>query len=126
MTLAAAIRHRGIPLALYHDTQLADEVITHAMPKVRWAYDAALDGHTFESSRVDITLKNGQRFSARCDVALGHPDNAMSLEQRVNKFVDCASAALAPVAKPRAMQIVDAVTRLERLDTIAPLMTLLA
>ncbi len=124
--VAAAIRHRGIPLALYHDTQLADEVITHAMPKVRWAYDAALDGHTFESSRVDITLKNGQRFSARCDVALGHPDNAMSLEQRVNKFVDCASAALAPVAKPRAMQIVDAVTRLERLDTIAPLMTLLA
>ncbi len=124
--VAAAIRHCGIPLALYHDTKLADDVITHAMPKVRWAYDAALDGHTFEASRVDITLNSGQRLSARCDVALGHPDNAMSSEQRIAKFVDCAAAALTPVAKPKAMQIVDAVERLEQLDTIAPLMALLA
>ncbi len=124
--VAAAIRHRGIPLALYHDTQLADDVITHAMPKVRWAYEAALDGHTFEASRVEITLHSGQRFSARCDIALGHPDNAMSSEQRINKFIDCASAALTPVARPQAMQIVEAVARLEQLDTIAPLMKLLA
>ena len=124
--VAAAIRHRGIPLALYHDTKLADDVITTAMPKVRWAYDAALDGHTFEASRVEITLNSGQSYSARCDVALGHPDNAMSPEQRIHKFVDCAAAALTPVARPRAMQIVEAVARLEQLDSIAPLMTLLA
>jgi 2-methylcitrate dehydratase PrpD len=96
------------------------------MPKVRWAYDAALDGHTFEASRVEITLNNGQSFNARCDVALGHPDNAMSSEQRINKFMDCAAAALTPVAKPQAMQIVDAATRLEQLDSIVPLMRLLA
>ena len=124
--VAAAIRHRGIPLALYHDTKLADEVITHAMPKVRWTYDAALDGHTFEPSLVEITTHGGQRFSARCDVALGHPDNAMSLEQRIGKFLDCASAAAIPVAGPQAMQIVDAVAALDRADSIEPLMHLLA
>lgn len=124
--VAAAIRHRGIPLALYHDTQLADEVITTAMPKVRWAYDAALDGHTFEASRVEIMLNNGQHYSAHCAIALGHPDNAMPAEQRIGKFIDCASAAAKPLGKPQAMQIVDAVARLDQLDTIEPLMRLLA
>ena len=124
--VAAAIRHRSIPLALYHDTQLADDVITHAMPKVRWAYDAALDGHTFEASRVEITLNSGQRYDARCDIALGHPENAMTAEQRIGKFIDCAAAAATPVGKSQATQIVDAVARLDQLDAIEPLMRLLA
>ena len=124
--VAAAIRHRGIPLALYHETALADDVILNAMPKVRYIYDASLNGHTFEAARVEITTAGGQHYSARCDVALGHPDHPMTLDQRIAKFVDCAAAALTPVTKPQALQIVDAVARLERLDTIAPLMRLLA
>ena len=124
--VAAAIRHRGIPLALYHDTALADDVITHAMPKVQWQYEATLDGHTFESSRVAITLTDGRTLEARCDVALGHPDNPMSADQRIGKFIDCAAAAANPLAKPQAMQIVDAVDRLDKLDNIEPLMRLLA
>jgi 2-methylcitrate dehydratase PrpD len=124
--VAAAIRHRGIPLALYHDPKLADEVVTTAMPKVRWQYDAALDGHTFEPSRVEIVAANGRRFSAQCQVALGHPDNAMTLEQRTGKFLDCASAAATPVPRQKALEIVDAVARLDRSDDIKSLMRLLA
>lgn len=124
--VAAAIRHRGIPLAIYHDTALADEVIAHAMPKVRWEYDASLDGHTFEPSRVDITLHDGRHFSARCDIALGHPGNPMSLDQRIGKFLDCAAAAATPVGKPQAMKIVEAVAGLEHLDNVDSLMRLLA
>ena len=124
--VAAAIRHRGIPLAIYHDTQLADEVITTAMPKVRWAYDATLDGHTFEASRVQIILNNGQCHATRCDIALGHPANPMSADQRIGKFLDCAAASAKPLPRPEAMKIASAVARLEQLDTIAPLMRLLA
>jgi len=124
--VAAAIRHRGIPLALYHDPKLADEVVTTAMPKVRWQYDPALDGHTFEPSRVEITTANGRRFNAQCQVALGHPDNAMTLDQRTGKFLDCASAAATPVPRQKALEIVDAVTRLDQSDDIKSLMRLLA
>lgn len=124
--VAAAIRHRGIPLALYHDTQLADEVITQSMPKVRWAYDPALDGHTFEATRAEITLNNGQSYSAYCDIALGHPDNPMTNEQRIGKFIDCASAAARPLEKSQALQIVETISRLDQLDTIEPLMRLMA
>ena len=124
--VAAVIRHRGIPLAIYRDTALADEVITAAMPKVRWRYDATLDGHTFEASIADITTTGGQKFQARCDVALGHPANPMSREQRIRKFVDCAAAAVHPIPESQALHIVEAVERLEQQPSIAPLMQLLA
>ena len=124
--VAAAIRHRGIPLALYHDTRLADEVITIAMPKVRWRYDAALDGHTFEASIAEITTVSGQTVQARCDIALGHPGNPMTREQRIGKFVDCAAAAARPLSTSQALQIVEAVEHLDQQSSITPLMRLLA
>jgi len=124
--VAAAIYHRGIPLSLYHDPKLADEVVLTAMPKVRWKYDASLDGHTFEPARAEIATKSGQHFKAECSVALGHPDNPMTLEQRIEKFIDCASAAATPVPKDKALQIVDAVTRLDDCADIESLMRLLA
>ena len=124
--VAAAILHRGIPLALYHDAKLADEVVLTAMPKVRWKYDAGLDGHTFEPARIEITTAGGQHFKAECSVALGHPDNPMTLEQRIGKFMDCASAAAMPVPRSKASQIVDTVTRLDECADIEALMRLLA
>jgi 2-methylcitrate dehydratase PrpD len=124
--VAAAIKHRGIPLALYHETALADDVVTTAMPKVRWEYDAALDGHTFEASRVAIATTRGERFQAECRVALGHPDNPMSREQRIRKFMDCASAAATPLPEAKASAVVEAVERLDTLEDIGTLMRLLA
>ena len=124
--VAAAILHRGIPLSLYHDTKLADEVVTTAMPKIRWQYDPSLDGHTFEPARVEIVTTRGQRYNAECNVALGHPGNPMTLEQRIEKFVDCAAAAAQPVSANTTRQIVDAVTHLDDCADVGPLMRLLA
>lgn len=124
--VAAAIRHGGIPLSLYHETALADEVITHAMPKVRWKYDETLNGHTFEPGRVEIATMNGKRFKAECHVALGHPDNPMTAAQQTDKFFQCAAAAEKPLPRQRAVQIVEAINRLDEIDNIESLMRLLA
>ena len=123
--VATAIRHGGIPLAVYHETALADEVVTTAMPKVRWTYDPALDGHTFEASRVEITTAQGRTLAAECRAALGHPDNPMTREQRVQKFVDCAAASERPWSQGQAMEVVEAVERLEHCGNIDSLMRLL-
>ena len=44
----------------------------------------------------------------------------------MDKFMDCASAAATPVQNSNALQIVDAVTRLDDCADIASLMSLLA
>lgn len=124
--VAAAIRHGGIPLAVYHETALADEVVVQAMPKVRWTYDAKFDGPTLEASRVEILTTGGTRYREECNVSLGHPDNPMTYEQRLSKFLDCTSAAATPLDRDKAMQIVETVSQLEALDDIGALMKLLA
>ena len=123
---AAAILHRGIPLSLYRDTRLADEVVLSAMPKIAWKYDPGLDGHTFEPARVEIISTKGHHYNAGCEVALGHPDNPMTLAQQVEKFVDCAAAAANPVARNKALEMVDAVMHLEDCADVGSIMRLLA
>ena len=125
--VAAAIRHRNVPLALYQDTALADDVITTAMPKVTWRYDETLNGPwTFEAGRVEIVTTNGVSHKGECKVALGNPDNPMTLAQMQAKFVSCAAAAGRPVAASRALEIAEMVMHLDEVDDIGRLTRLLA
>ena len=96
------------------------------MPKIRWQYDAGFDGPTLEGSRVEVVTVGGARHGAECRIALGHPDNPMSQDQQLAKFLDCASAALEPLPRERAMRIVDAVMSLEKLADMRELAQLLA
>jgi len=123
--VATAIRHGGIPLAVYHEPALADEVVLQAMPKVRWTYDASFDGPTLEGCRVEITTTAGARHQHECRFALGHPEDPMSADQRLAKFLDCTAAAATPLPRDRALRIADTVAALDTLKNIGPLVDLL-
>ncbi|MDQ8728233.1 MmgE/PrpD family protein [Bradyrhizobium sp. LHD-71] len=125
--IGAAIRHRGVPLMLYRDTALADDVIETAMPKVRWVLDERLSGPaTFENAHVEIKTRDGHVHVGECSVALGHPDHPMSLDQRHRKFRECAMAARNPPSSARVDDIVATIDRLEQLENTASLSRLLA
>jgi 2-methylcitrate dehydratase PrpD len=124
--VATAIRHGGIPLAVYHDPRLADEVVVEAMPRVKCSYDAKFDGHTLEASAVEVVTTRGARHRNECRFALGHPDNPMSHDQQLAKFLDCTSAAANPLPREKALEIAQTVSRLEALDDIGTLMKPLA
>ena len=125
--VATAILHNGLPLRVYQDTALSNEVIAKAMPKVSWRYESRQDGPwTFEPGRVEITTVRGETHKAECLKALGHPDNPMSPEQQQAKFLMCAQSAARPVPRTRAMKIVGIVSHLEELDTLDSLMQCLA
>ena len=123
--VATVIRHGSIPLAVYHDPALANEIVRAAMPKVRWIYDGAFDGPTLEGSRVVVTTFAGASYTDEHRLALGHPDHPMTRDQRIAKFMDCAGAAATPLTRERALRIVDAVDGLDTLADIGTLMALL-
>ncbi len=130
--VAAAIRYRNVPLDLYHDAKLADDVILNAMPKVTWRVSARQDSASsfasFEIGRAQITTVSGQTYNGECplDGALGHPKNPMSREQRKDKFLECVRRAAQPVPQARALEIIDMVEDLEKVSDIASLTKLLA
>ncbi len=125
--VANAILHRNIPLAVYRDAALADEVVLRAMPKVSWVFDPAMDGPlTFDRGLVYLTTSGGETIKGECSAALGHPDNPMSEARRHAKFVLCAEAAARPPGAARIREIIDAVERIEKQDDVRALAALLA
>ena len=125
--IGAFIRHRRIPLALYRDTSLADEVIRDAMPKVRWVHDPRMDGRwTFEPARVELSTRDGQTYVRERAVAKGHPSDPMSRTEREAKFRDCAAAAARPLPEQRMVQVIAAVDKLQNMRDVSELATLLA
>lgn len=124
--VGAAILHGSVPLQLYHDTALADDVVTRAMPKVSWRYDESLNGPSIEPGRVQITTRDGRRFEAESRLALGHPDKPMSTQQLHDKLSACAQLAARPLSAAAVTDIVETVDRLEKQEDIRRLMHLLA
>ena len=125
--VGATIRHGKPLLALYRNPDLANDVIRHAVPKVRWVYDTRLDGPwTFEPASVEIRTTAGKVYTATCDQALGHPNRPMSEDQQRAKFLDCAQNARAPLSADRAEDVIKLVGRLEEVTDIRALARLLA
>lgn len=121
------IRHRGIPLAVYRDPAMADDVIVNAMPKVTWIEDESLDGPwTFEPAHVEVVLCSGERHTRKRKVSKGHPSDPMSSGERETKFHDCASVAARPLDHSRAAEIVGWVDGLENVRDVSRLGELLA
>ncbi len=124
--VGAAIRHRDVQLRLYCDPALADDVVTQAVPKVRWhEVGASGAGAISEPGAVRIVTVDGVVHEGRCEVPLGHPTRPMSPAQQRAKFVECAAHAVRSVGEARAAEIVDTVMRLEALTDVGELTRLL-
>lgn len=125
--VGAMLRHRGLPLQLYRDTAMADDVVRHAMPKVKWIHDERQNGKwTIEPGMVDIHTKDGKVYSDHTRWALGHPENPMSLDQIQQKLIDCAAASVRPISAGRAKEIFETVMNLDRANDVEVLARLLA
>jgi 2-methylcitrate dehydratase PrpD len=125
--VGAALRYGTLPLKLYRDGAMADDVVTNAVPKVKWVFDPEQNGRwTLEPGFVELTTTDGRHFAKKVRRALGHPENPMSEAQRRKKMVDCAAAAATPIDRERADRIFDAVMSLEEISDVRELSRLLA
>lgn len=98
-----------------------------AAPKVRVVYDPRQDGPwSLEPGLVEIKTTGGTVHVIERRLALGHPDNPMSVAQQRAKFLDCAATAARPVAPERAREIMAMVDRLEAVSDMRQLAALLA
>jgi 2-methylcitrate dehydratase PrpD len=124
--VGAALRHGGLPLRLYRDGAMADDVITQAVPKVRWQFDERQNGRwTLEPGLVDIATRDGRTLTVEAKIAHGHPDDPMTTDERRQKMVACCAAAARPVGDAQALRLFDAVESLDRMSDVRQLAELL-
>lgn len=125
--IATMVTHGGMPLDVYRDNSLADQVIGTIERKVEWEFDPGLTvSGTFEPARVQVTTVGGRVHVAECEQALGHPLNPMPTQDRYAKFAACAQAALRPIDTSRISTAIKMIEELESVDDIAEVARLLA
>jgi 2-methylcitrate dehydratase PrpD len=124
--VGAAIRYRDVPLSLYNDPKRADDVVTQAVPKIRWReVEKPSRGVVVETAQVSILTTDGITHEASCDIPLGHPDRPLSSSQLRAKFLECALNSIRPPKQERLERIIAIVMSLEDLPDVACLTTLL-
>jgi len=124
--VGAALRHGNLPLKLYRDGAMADDVVTNAVPKVKWMFDPEQNGSwTLEPGYVELFTTDGRHFTRKVRRALGHPENPMSEARQRRKMRDCCAAAAKPIGEGRADAIFDAVMALDGMSDVRELSKLL-
>lgn len=124
--VGAALLHGDLPLRLYREAALADEVVERGVPKVKWVFDDRQNGRwTLEPGLVEIVTRDGRRLHAEAKIAHGHPRDPMTREERVAKMVQAGAMAARPVDAPRARALFDAVEGLDSMTDVRELARLL-
>lgn len=125
-SVAAAIRYGNVPPEAYIDDAMIEEVVSEALPRVKWRYNAAQDGDwRFEPGRVEIRTAVGLIYTTVCMTALGHPENPMTPAQRREKFMRCVAIAARPLSVGQAERVIDLVDKLDQYEDILALTALI-
>jgi 2-methylcitrate dehydratase PrpD len=119
--MAVAVLERKAGIAQFQDRKVRDPRIVALMKRVQLYVDDELEklGYDQVRSRVRIILKNGAIIEGRYDVARGHPEKPMTWSELAEKFSDCAALV---VPKRQAQEAIELVARIEKLDSLEPLM----
>jgi 2-methylcitrate dehydratase PrpD len=117
---AAILHDRALGLAQFAPQRYDDPTLrAFAAEKVDVCDDATVSG---SQAKVEIVLKDGTRFSARCEHPLGSFENPLSRAQVEQKFRNYAADVL---SQARIEEVIDAVGRLEDFGSARKLMALL-
>jgi 2-methylcitrate dehydratase PrpD len=113
--LAVALVDREVTLRQFTDEKIRDPRIRAVMAKVRAVShpDLAEDVFLF-GSEVTIRMTDGREFRRLVRVRKGHPDNPLTPDELVSKYVHCADLILTPTARDRSVEL------LQRLDSLDP------
>jgi 2-methylcitrate dehydratase PrpD len=123
--VAVALLEGAALLGQFSEAKIADPRVVELARRVEFAVDPDIDRLYPERfpNRVEIVLKNGQRYETRIDFPTGSVEHPMSFDAVAGKFRSLAGCA---VSETRTEEIINKVGILEELKNIRELTELLA
>lgn len=115
--LATALLHGGVNLRHFTPRALADREVLEMARKVNYEVDAGLALKGAVRGSVEIVTTDAT-LSRSVDLPYGHPQNPVSQEALVAKFMDCAKHAVRRTPKERLTEIVELIWNLEEVEDI--------
>jgi 2-methylcitrate dehydratase PrpD len=120
-TVATAIVHGKVTLEHFSPRALSDPVVLELARKVSYGVDEKLSLRQATQGSLQIETKNGRTYSKSLEFACGHPNNPMSQEALLTKFMDCAKHSVKKFSKRTLSKIVELILNLEEIRDISEL-----
>jgi 2-methylcitrate dehydratase PrpD len=120
-SVAVALLHGRADLRLYQSPYLEDAGLAALARRVNVV--AETRGAATSEPTVDVTLRDGRVLTGQVKIAKGAPENPLSDEEMVQKFLALATMAVSPAT---ASEIVAFVATIETAPTISPLFRMLS
>jgi 2-methylcitrate dehydratase PrpD len=124
-TVATALYHKEVGLAHFTPERLKDQNVLQLAQKIRYELDPDLGLRDATQGFLEIRTKDNQTYAKRIDQAYGHPDNPISQEALVEKFMACANKARTKMPEKKLKEAVKYILALEEIKDIRQVVTLL-
>jgi 2-methylcitrate dehydratase PrpD len=120
-TVSTAIVHGTVTLDHFNPQGLSDPLVLGLARKVSYGVDENPSLRQATEGSLRIETQNGRTYSKSSEFPCGHPDNPMSDEAFVSKFMDCAKYSAKKFSKRTLNKIVALILNLEEIKDISEL-----
>jgi len=124
-TVAWALKHRKVGFNAFTPQAIKNKEVLSLSNKVTPVVDNSLHTIGLDPAIVEVTLRDGSKYSRRIDIAYGSPNKQMSMEDIKEKMFDCVKLSAKPVSRKRVNLLTDMVANLEKVSDITELVGLL-
>ena len=102
--------------------RLKNENVLQLARKTRYDVDPSLGLREATRGFLEIKTKDNKTYSKQVDQAYGHPDNPISEDDLVKKFMDCAGKAVKKIPEKHLEQAIKRIMRLEEIEDMREIM----
>ena len=120
-----ALAKKRVTLSSYTEQAIKDPEVLSITNKVTVEYDPAFDTGGLEPVRIEITMKDGKKYTKTQKTATGSPEKPATFEDCVIKFRGCLEFSARPMTNENADKIIALVSNLEKEPDIGSLIKLL-
>ena len=126
-TVAVAAVNRKVFIDDFKKESIGKNEVLEIANKVRVEIDPEIDkmpGLT-ATTRVELETESGEKYSEHVEFVKGHPNNPMTMDECVEKFMECARFSARPMDRDKINEAIRLICRLEEIDDVRKIVRLL-
>lgn len=122
--VACAAARKKVIISDFTPEGIKSPEVLNLAQKVTPRFDPTLNvSGRMPPGKIEIKARN-EVFSKQVDYPYGHPQNPITRDDLISKFMDCASHSAKPLSKSNREALVKTISELEKIDDIRPMIEL--
>ena len=124
-TVSVALSKGSVLIEDFNEENIRDAAIYDLTKRIELRIIPELKERTLVPVSMEISLRNGTRFSKQLEILKGNPENPMTIDESITKFRDCCKYAAKPLDKKKTDKLIQLITNLEKVHRLKDLISCL-